>query len=297
VKNNWKKKLALDAVLTVLYILLMFGYRVGALFHEVAGIGVLLLFGLHIAWNRKSFRGFLKAGMKGTLSLSKALLLASDLILTLALPASVVTGVLVSQIILHTAFSATVYSLHVVSAYATLAIMALHLLLHTKYLLGIAGHWYRENGREGALRLAKRAGAVCAAACVGYVVISTAFSEGDLINNAASDVITDSEASASGSSGASKGRAAGKKFLAAEANTGSGQAITADSRDEDDEQSSTGSTGSDTTADIPTLAEYLSKLYCTACPRHCCLADPQCARGVVQQQQAETDYTEEYLVG
>ena len=294
-KITWKQKLILDVVLTAVYILLMFGYRVGALFHEAAGIGVLLLFGFHLVWNRKTFRGFLKAGMKGKLSLSKALLLASDIALILTLPASVVTGVFISQVVLHTGFSTVIYSLHVVCSYATLAIMSLHLLLHAKYLAGLARHWYRERGREGALRLAKRAGAVCAAACVGYVAVSGTFSENSLISDTASNRTSESEDSASGSTGAVNGKAAGKKSLNAEENTADDQTITADSQEDDDDASS--ATVTETPAEIPTLMEYLSKLYCTGCSRHCCLANPQCGTGIIQQKQAETDYTEQYLIG
>jgi hypothetical protein len=293
-KNKWKPKLLLDAVITVLYILLMVGYRVGALFHELAGIGVLLLFGLHLAWNRKAFRGFLKAGMKGNLSLSKALLLASDITLTLALPVSAVTGVLISQVLLQTGFSTAIYSLHVISSYATLAIMTLHLLLHAQYLTGIARHWYRACGREGALRLVKRAGAVCAAACVGYVAVSGTFSESSLIGDAGSNMTTETEASDAGSMGAANGKSTEKKSPNAEADEGKGQTITADSQD--DGNSSSWS-AADSPGEIPTLTEYLSKLFCTACPRHCCLTNPLCAKGIVQQKQAETDYTEQYLVG
>jgi hypothetical protein len=45
-----------------------------------------------------------------------------------------------------------------------------------------------------------------------------------------------------------------------------------------------------TAADDITLEEYLSSLYCTACPKHCPLSSPQCSKGISLAQEATTEY-------
>lgn len=64
------------------------------------------------------------------------------------------------------------------------------------------------------------------------------------------------------------------------------------------DSSSTSSSGSENSTvssssasqDEESLEDYLSKLYCTACPKHCPLSNPQCGRGELQAQQAEQEY-------
>lgn len=44
----------------------------------------------------------------------------------------------------------------------------------------------------------------------------------------------------------------------------------------------------------PSLEEFLSKLNCTACGKHCSLLSPRCGRGQMQAQQAEEEYNQTY---
>ena len=46
--------------------------------------------------------------------------------------------------------------------------------------------------------------------------------------------------------------------------------------------------------DIPTLEQYLSKLFCTACGRRCLLTNPACGRGREQQENAVQEYNQTY---
>lgn len=49
-----------------------------------------------------------------------------------------------------------------------------------------------------------------------------------------------------------------------------------------------------TTPAVPTLEEYLSKLHCTACLKHCPLTAPQCASGEQAAAQAQSAYYAQY---
>ena len=52
-------------------------------------------------------------------------------------------------------------------------------------------------------------------------------------------------------------------------------------------------TASPVTENAPSLVDYLSKLYCTGCGKHCPLSAPQCSLG---EQQAEESATEYYVI-
>ena len=52
-------------------------------------------------------------------------------------------------------------------------------------------------------------------------------------------------------------------------------------------------TASPITENAPSLVDYLSKLYCTGCGKHCPLSAPQCSLG---EQQAEESATEYYVI-
>ena len=61
---------------------------------------------------------------------------------------------------------------------------------------------------------------------------------------------------------------------------------------EEDTQNQTQETGDD--AEVPSLSDYLGKLFCTGCGKHCSLLSPGCGHGRQQAQQAETQYVQEY---
>ena len=44
----------------------------------------------------------------------------------------------------------------------------------------------------------------------------------------------------------------------------------------------------------PSLEDFLSKLTCTGCGKHCSLLYPRCGRGNMQAQQAEEEYMQTY---
>jgi hypothetical protein len=257
-----KYKLFLDLAMTVLYLLLMFGYKTGALFHEIAGIGILLLFSLHLLLNRKEFLGLLRIGSKMQNS-RKVFQCLSDLVLILGMPVTILTGALISQRLFGRTLQTSVLAVHNFSAYLCLSVLLLHLLTHVRYLLFVCIRRFRGAGQMGTVRLAERAFAFSAAVCFLYLALSGAFTKsiGSSLISVASSTANTAIVSSS----------AGKK-----------------------EEDISASIGSDSTADVPSLSEHLGKLYCTGCHRHCSLLNPLCAKGQTQAEQAEIKYSEQY---
>ncbi len=107
-KRNVIIKIFLDVTMVILYLLLMFAKGLGGFFHETIGIGIGILFIIHVLLNCSMIKGLFRSVKGG--NPGKTVLLVSDIILTICMPVVIVTG-----IIHHTegklvAFQATNYT-------------------------------------------------------------------------------------------------------------------------------------------------------------------------------------------
>lgn len=182
---NTKKifKLLLDMTMLVLYILLMFGYDISPFFHESMGIGIGVLFIIHILLNAKETRGLARATAKSA-SLKPKLFFYTDCILVLSMLVTIISGIAISQVIFSFNAIPFVESVHNASAYAALVILACHSALHLKYVSGVIRNSarLRPSGLAKALR---RYSAVAAIAVTAYVFALSSFNATttDLSNN------------------------------------------------------------------------------------------------------------------
>jgi ABC-type antimicrobial peptide transport system permease subunit len=69
---------------------------------------------------------------------------------------------------------------------------------------------------------------------------------------------------------------------------------TDDSSDDDKLIEDSNENDDETIKDTPTLEEYLSKLFCNGCGRHCPLSSPGCNRGYSYREEAANRYYEKY---
>ena len=270
-------KILLDAVMAVLYILLVFDFGAGAFFHEVVGIGIGLLFLLHIALNRRCLRGLAQACAAKNCCLRKKLLLISDLILPFGMILVIGTGLLIARVL----FSFTdgdlwmlIYNIHNVASYICLGILGGHMLLHLKYLV-VVGKRCLQQWRESSVRRAFGGfAAVALALCLVYVVTFSVY------KNKTADVslLAGQQVSADYSSDTAADE--DKQSVVAQADN-----ITVDLSGDDTVSAA---------ADGVTLEEYLSKLFCTGCHNHCPLTNLGCAQGNQYLEQAKIDYQQAY---
>lgn len=65
-------------------------------------------------------------------------------------------------------------------------------------------------------------------------------------------------------------------------------------KDEENKEDKNTQDNSSTVTEQPTIEEYLSKLFCTGCGRHCPLTNPACSRGMSKQTQAVQEYNQMY---
>ena len=127
-----------DGAITLVYLLQMIPGKMGNELHEACGIAFVALFALHHALNHGWTR---RLGRRGDLRSRVAL--ASDLLLTICVAGTALTGVLMSRSVAPAlavpALAHVVRPLHGTLAYSGLMVCALHVGLHVRMLRGYAG--------------------------------------------------------------------------------------------------------------------------------------------------------------
>ncbi|MEA4832327.1 hypothetical protein SDC9_135013 [bioreactor metagenome] len=277
-KKRTYEKLILDAVMTVLYIILMFDFGTGALFHEVAGISIGILFALHIALNYQRIKSMLLSALKGKKAgLKQTVLLWSDIILTTGMLTTIFTGILIAKelFLIPGINILIVFTVHKLASYIGLGILTFHLLLHIKYIAAILGaKSMRSDEAKKSLRGAAGSffKAAAAAVCIyGVVFISVRGKEADVYPVSAVSGETDVN-------------------QPDESATGGLQPVITEDNGNITESGSSFVTGASGQNDVPTIEAYLSKLFCTGCSRRCPLTSPRCSTGMQKAEEAKQEY-------
>ena len=112
----------------------------GGFFHETVGLGIGILFIIHIVLNIPMIKGIFKAAQCANPKAEKVILLISDMALTVCMPIVIVTGALIARELFSVNSGIPwqlLFDVHNVLSYVCLGIMVLHLLMHAKYLVGV----------------------------------------------------------------------------------------------------------------------------------------------------------------
>lgn len=299
-------KILLDAAMLCLYLLLMFGQGLGGFFHEAAGLGIGLLFVLHVLLNRSMTKGLMASVRSGRASPGRWGLLLSDLVLTLCMPVVVITGALIAKELFLVPAEldwAAITAAHTVLSYVCLGAMALHLLLHGKYLVGVMKKFPAAfgSGEMGAALFRFAGGAALAAVLYGGLFLGQGLSEasGPAVRAngveqsapAASSVVSECPASCPKSTPAPTPQETPQptpERTAPPVEAASSEVHPAEEQEEpeapEEPEEPVG----------PTLEEYLAGLTCTGCRKGCSLLSPSCARGNAQAEQAAQEYAQLY---
>ena len=274
-KNKILIKILLDAVMTVLYVLLMFGYGISPLFHEVFGILTGLLFVFHIWLNLPMLKALGKRVQRSRGFSSDRATLISDGVLTVCMPVVIISGLMISGVLFSTEGSAEILTLHNIASYLGLASMAAHLLLHAKYLYAVGKITAKRFGESSMKKTAGRFAAAVAAVVIVYSITQSVFSGKTAADSA--------DAGSSGEISYVQPSQSFPQYIEESGET-----------EEDEDKQQYTETETQQTQDTPTLSEYLGSLHCTGCGRHCSLLSPHCGRGQQQAETAESEYQELY---
>ncbi len=275
-------KIILNIVMTTMMLCLLNLNITGLKLHEILGIAVFLLFLFHIILNFKWVKSITKNLFKNTINSKAKIMYAIDILLLVLVILTVLTGVLISK--------------HIFTDIATSNITATSHRHHSlAYLLGITLiihiglHW--SSIRNG-IKIKKDSFVEKMVICVFLLVIGIILLYSDTIKK----IIPKKEIVA-------------PYQYETEYNetTQNHTIITSEENQEEvitEESSLTTEKNEDIsiqnditpTPDIPTLDEYLSKLICTGCGRHCLLTNPECGKGRRKQQEEVQEYNQLYGV-
>jgi hypothetical protein len=129
------KKIILDIVMIGLFVPLMFVNKTGLVFHEIAGLSIMLLFMLHLILNRSWIVNTTKKLISNKLKSKTLFMYYLNVALLIGVIVIAVTGLLISTVIIGVAeYNPTLVTLHKWSAYITAGLLCVHLMLHIKYL-------------------------------------------------------------------------------------------------------------------------------------------------------------------
>jgi len=253
-------KIIIDIVMSGLFIALLFAYQTGLVFHEIMGISILFLIGLHMALNRKWIAVVTKNLFSKKIKAKTALMYLLNTGLLIGIIIITITGLLISRVLLPVnIYNPALVSLHKWTAYVTAVMMGVHLFLHLEYLGVMFKKIYSELVTPVVLKtLGSAAAIVFIAVIIYYNIISAADNSSSMHTAFTANPII----------------AQDKKKQSSDATiTSSAQA-----------------------ADTISLTDFLSKMYCTACNRHCPLSHPQCMRSARLVEQATAEYENLYNI-
>ena len=164
-------KLALDAIMLVLLVLMYKKQVISLSFHEIGGLALIGLFVIHhlvnARWIGSATTRFFR---KGTPGMVRARYLVDALLLVAFLTIGV-TGVLINKTLFEIHVAGNAKTLHYFASALAIILMGVHLGLHADYIFG-------KLFRAGANKLAKAAAAValaCLVAFGGYSLFTTQF--------------------------------------------------------------------------------------------------------------------------
>ena len=270
-------KILLDIGMTSLMILLMKIAFTGMLLHELAGVGVFVLFFVHNILNWNCTKNMLKRVFSRSTKFSIRFGILLDMALAVVLTFTVGTGVLLSRELfsfeIPSGLLSGVSSLHHAGAYLGLVLISVHVGLHWSSIMAAFRRMFNlktlNKGRVIVMRVITLA--------IVVLGIKGSYSQ-DVYGNIAGF------AKASEDLGEEE-QAVGSYVSSSDDDEG---------EDGDDSKSTVASASTQTTVatvtNSTTLEDYLSNLHCTGCSRHCPLTAPQCSTGVKQATAAETAY-------
>ncbi|MFI3236698.1 MAG: DUF4405 domain-containing protein [Lachnospiraceae bacterium] len=160
-------KIIIDTMMFVLYLFLMFGFGTTLFFHEVAGLGIIILFVLHVILNKIQIKGLIKGKTRSRKNIYH---LVTDILLLVGMLVVIISGVFISKYLFSFEMSLpqeVIYKVHKGCSYLCLAILAIHVMLHGNYLVGAVKNIYKNKYATYVRRTF--AGVVCISVIVVFI--------------------------------------------------------------------------------------------------------------------------------
>ncbi|MDD3048851.1 MAG: cytochrome b/b6 domain-containing protein [Bacilli bacterium] len=246
------KKIVLDIVMTILFIILLDTNISGILYHEIIGIIVFGLFIMHKLFNIKWIKAISKNIFSNKVNIKTKIMYILNLLILISTIMILISGVLISQklFVIFNASNLAVWStIHHYSSYICLGLIIIHILFH----LNIIKKELISNKKVSIITF-----------IISILGLSTLLYSNNVKNNLNNKV--------------------DNTIINESIDSTNNDDVIIDSKDVDSNNIK------DTTGDIPSLDEYLSNLNCNGCGNNCALNNIKCGRGNEYVDSATTDY-------
>lgn len=276
-------KLILDIVLTVLFLMLIDPKNTGYSFHEIAGLSIALLFSIHVLlnwkWIKNTTKNLFKARLKGRSKLYYIL----DMVSLISIAIIIFTGIEISRVVFASnsvAINHSYVTVHKWVSYFCLGLFGIHAALHWRFIVNASGKLLGSL-KAGLLK------PVMTMAAAGLVIglIYAGIASPDDLKTARAEALREVPGRP-----ADMYQNSGKRDQYGSAYSIPPESTAASNQNQDTSVGSSTSTSSDTI----TLSEFLGKMFCNACDKHCSLLNPQCSRGFQQAEAAKIQYEQKY---
>jgi len=308
-------KLILDIFLTILFISLIYPHETGFQFHEIAGLGISMLFIVHIALNWSWFKSISKNIFNTKLKSKPKFFYLLDCISFISVAAIIITGIMISQVLFPSQgmISHTVVLVHKWISYFCLVLFGLHIVLHWRFIIETVPRLFWGSSKPVWGKTVMSLGSIVLILGLLYSQIvasntgnasgaearqETARIDSQYQSRPIPDTVKIPAASSSSTgrpdpnnaSTSTKTGTAEQNITSPSSQSTSVAKESSNTTKSDQNSSITSGASSGNTGDQITLTDYLGKMFCTGCEKHCSLLALRCDRGLTQLEAAKQNY-------
>lgn len=291
-------KIILDITMIISFILLLFPNFTGILLHEALGIISAFFVITHLIFNFGWIKNSLKKFVAETSDFNYKLKFVINFSLLIMILLSIISGICVSNIFPVLNIN-IMHSLHSFSSYASLVIILLHSLMHAKYMFKVTKKAF-SNFKTLKPVLARMYTLSFVALLIVFLFLdnttktqSAIVSSNNTINNTpsiSSDLKDDDDIYYSDIPSSDDDN----YYSDVPSSDNEDNTTIYESSDDNDNDTQINESSGETVTEKPTLVDFLNKLNCNICPRHCSLAAPQCGKSRNLISEATAEYNETY---
>lgn len=273
-------KIILDIVMTISMVCLLNLNITGLKLHEMLGVGICFLFLFHKILNFKWIKAMTKSLFKNNISSRAKTMYIIDTVLIVLVILTVYTGILVSKHILigvtTTNITATIHRHHCL-AYLLGVTLLIHIGLHWPFI-------------RNAVKIKKDSIMEKIVLCVITLILGIVLLDSNAIKKL---IIPKKEINYPYQVETTQDEDT-QNYTLPNGEEKEELTIETDILPSDDNEEQYSQDNEASIKDIPTIEDYLSKLICTACGRHCLLTNPECGRGRREQLVEVQEYNQLY---
>ena len=273
-------KLFVDLFMGVLFVLLMNLGFTGLVFHEIVGTFIFLVFITHIILNMNWIKAVGKRLTSDKIKTREKVKFFLSVAIFLSVITMGVTGILISKCLFTSITvnnSNIFYPIHKGAAMVSLSLLCVHIGVHLDYLISAV-----KSIKNG---IKERAGKKVVLQCTLVIIILIALYmpiSNYLENNNSNEIaVFDNSNKEQFNSKDEQSKPEGEEFKQRPPKREE-ETI----QDDNNDNAIIGESGTSDTS----LQDYLSKLNCNGCGKHCPLSNPRCNKGVMQAEQATEEY-------